>query len=189
MIAMLGLGLAASFATADTLVYTYTFDQNTNSYGALGDINNVVVNLDLGTIFAGYEGFEMSGVGWDVDLEAFSPSWLSEIGVQFNESTGLGTEWISLNPGVGTDTSGTGTFSSALVTFSSVSLPNIVLNPDNVLRMEFFESFDDSSVAPDGQWLAGSTLELQFEAQAVPEPATMAILGLGAAALLRRRRK
>lgn len=40
-----------------------------------------------------------------------------------------------------------------------------------------------------GSWFASRAMVGSWEYEAVPEPATMAILGLGAAALLRRRRK
>jgi hypothetical protein len=47
-----------------------------------------------------------------------------------------------------------------------------------------------SITATDGQsQIEGNTSVDNFRAEAVPEPATIAVLGLGAAALLRRRRK
>jgi PEP-CTERM motif len=65
-------------------------------------------------------------------------------------------------------------------------LPIIFDNDDNI-RFEFWEGFDDLPNAVDGVWNSG-TITLQFEATAVPEPATMAVLGLGALAAMRRRR-
>ena len=46
-----------------------------------------------------------------------------------------------------------------------------------------------ASTGPSGYSYAAATLDLEIKAAPVPEPASMTVLGLGAAALLRRRRK
>ena len=187
-LAFLGFALVSSFASATTLVHTYTFGANTDSFDDYGAPGNVVINLNLGAIFPGYSNFSMSGVGWNVTITAEGASWLSEATVEFNNSTADSLDAVGLAPS-GTNTPGTATYSNPIVAFSSVPLNNIALNNDNILRMEFFEQFDDVPGVRDGFWHQGSRLDIQVEATAVPEPATMAVLGLGAAALLRRRRK
>ncbi len=189
-IALLGLAMVSSVASATTLVHTHTFAADVDSYDGYGTAGNVIVTLDMGAIFPGYDTFAMSGVGWDVTITAEGASWMSEAAVEFNNSTADSPDAIWLRPGAGSNTPGTGTFSSGgIIQFSSIPLNNISLNGDNVLRMEFFETYNDVSGVRDGFWHAGGTLDLQFEANPVPEPASMAVLGLGAAALLRRRRK
>lgn len=188
--AIAGLALVSSFACASTLVHNYTFASDINSFDGYGATGNTIVTLNLGSLFPGYNGFAMSGVGWDVTITAEGASWLSEAAVEFNNSTADSPDAIWLRPGAGNNAAGTMTFNSGgIIAFSSIPLNNIALNNDNVLRMEFFESYDDVTGTRDGFWHRGGTLNLQFEANPVPEPASIAALGLGAAALLRRRRR
>lgn len=189
-LALLCLGLAASFASAETLVVNVPFAGDIDSFDDYGATGNQVFLLDMGSIAPGYTNFAMSGVGWDVTITAEGASWLSEATVAFNNSTNDSPDEVWLSPGAGNYTPGTMSFSSGgIIQFSSIPLNNMALNGDNILRLEFFESYDDVPGTRDGFWHQGGTLDLQFEATAVPEPASMAVLSLGAAALLRRRRK
>lgn len=150
------------------------------SYGALGDPSNVVILFDLGT---GGVDATVTGVGWDVGIEAFSPSWQSEATIGFLDST----EGLQLSPGAGTDTPGVGAFASAgIVDFSDLGLLDI-LAPGGIMTLELFETFDDSSVAPDGMWLTPSAITFEFTA--VPEPGILSMFGLALCGLARRRRK
>jgi hypothetical protein len=54
--------------------------------------------------------------------------------------------------------------------------------------MEFFESFNDFLNDWDGRWESGA-LTIRVENQSVPEPGTLALLGLGLAGLGLSRRK
>jgi hypothetical protein len=189
-IAICGFALATSIASATTLVHTFNFATDIDSFDGYGAASNVVVTLDMNAIFPGYSGFSMSGVGWDVTITSEGESWRSEAAVEFNNSTADSPDAIWLTPGSADSSPGTGTYSSGgIISFSSVPLNDIALNADNVLRMEFFETYDDVTGTRDGFWHAGGAMDLQFEATPVPEPASMAALTLGAAALLRRRRR
>ena len=175
---------ASAFAAADT--FTTTVDVTGLQSDAIrGNVANWVNLLDLGALHAGYESFVITGLGWDVTLTANDPSWASEMTFAFEETTqAVG---VFLTPGVGVDEPGTGTYSSGGV-LDLVGLGlDFALQTDNIVRLEFFESFDDTSVPIDGVVDQG-LLTIQYEAQPVPEPATLAALGVGAAALLRRRK-
>ena len=169
---------AAAFSSAD--FYTYTFGADVLSFDDEGSALNVTDSINLGA------GAVVTGIGWDLDLEAFTPSWLSELTVSFADGANLPGLYFS--PGFGDDNPGAASYSSGgIIDLTDNSIPDINLST-GILNMEFFEDFDDATVAPDGRWLAGSTLTFEYTPAPVPEPASMAVLGLGVAALARRRR-
>jgi hypothetical protein len=169
---------AAAFSSAD--FYTYTFATDVNSVDDEGSALNVTDSINLGA------GAVVTGIGWDLNLEAFAPSWLSELYVSFADDTNL--PGLYLSPGFGDDAPGAGSYNSGgVIDLTDNTIPDITLST-GILNMEFFEGFDDAPVTVDGRWLAGSTLTFEYTPAPVPEPASMAALGLGVAALARRRR-
>lgn len=184
------LGVAA-ISSADVLQAQLQINSDLNSMDGYGDADNIVFAFDLNSVFSGfgnYSNFVLTKIGWDVTLTAEGASWLSELAVEFADST-TNNDWIWLRPGAGSanNHNGTQSFSSGgLVTLTGTQ--PVVLNADNILRMEFFESFNDYANQRDGYWHAGSTIDMEFTADLVPEPASMAVLGLGALALIRRRK-
>lgn len=184
----LALAVAASAAVggaANAVGLQYNFDvTGITSYGALGGANNTVIVLDLAAALGLGSGTSvtMNGIGWDVTIEAFTPSWQSEIGVYFDDNINPDGTGLFLRPGAGANLTGVGSFSSPVLKLSDVSIADIVL-PDGMLRMEFYESFDDGSIAPDGQWLSGF-----LTIQATPAPGALALLGLAGLVGSRRRR-
>lgn len=118
------------------------------SWDAIDDTDNIVMSLNIGA------GNELTGVAFDVQIETIAPSWLSEAAVLFSDSTGSADpNGINLTPGVGNDAPGTMDFSSGgVIDFATNMLPNIVAGADGILRLEFFETFDDTADAIDGFW-------------------------------------
>ena len=115
---------------------------------------------------------EVTGVAYTVALEAYAPSWLSELQVVFTDSAV--TTGVIVNPGSGVDNAGAASFSD-----SGSLVPdglNFFVGADGLLRVEFAEEFDDPEVAIDGKWVSGS---VSFEVSAVPEPATYGLMALG----------
>lgn len=143
-----------------------------DSVGEIGDPDNTVLTYDIGA------NSLITGISYNINVTAYSPSWLDELGLAFTNSKG--TDGVVFNPGAGLITSGTRTFSDS-VDLTEYGLAFNV-GADGILRLEFYEDYDDLFVYPDGRWNFGTiTFEYTPEAvNAVPEPATALLLGGGA---------
>ncbi|MCX7555928.1 hypothetical protein OS187_03690 [Xanthomonadaceae bacterium JHOS43] len=101
-------------------------------------------------------GNELTGIGWEVTIETFAGSWLSESGVLFVPSFG-DTSGLFLRPGGGVNSTGTDTFSSeGLLMLADVSLPNVPANAAGELYMQMWESYVDGG-NPDSEWSDSAT--------------------------------
>jgi len=154
------------------------------SWDPYQDPDNVVVQFDLAAALGYPSGtyLEMTGIGWDVDLETYGSSWLSEMIVYFDDNIAPDGSGLFLTPAAGDGFAGSGTYASGgILDLTDNGIPDIPL-PDGMLRMEFYEGYDDYVDAADALWVGG-----YLNIQAVPEPASLALLGLGVCSLLRRR--
>ena len=147
------------------------------------------INETLAAGLTGGVDTVVTGIGWDVNLDAFDPSWLSEATISFVDGG------VTLAPGTGDDAPGLG------VNYNSGGIVDLTAIPDGyggyldlsftapggVLNLEFFESFDDAATSPDGMWLAGSALTIEHSP--VPEPAAFGMMAVLALGLLAFRRK
>ncbi|MCV2354352.1 PEP-CTERM sorting domain-containing protein [Paucibacter sp. B2R-40] len=135
------------------------------SQGGFGDPDTTVLTFNVGA------NVQITGLSWDVDLEAYDPSWLSEIRVTL--SNNAVTTGVHFRPGVGNNAAGVGHFSG---TSDYVALGlDFAVDGDGILRLEFNESFNDD-LQPDGKWVAG---HLTVLTNAVPEPSTYGLMALG----------
>ncbi len=152
------------------------------SWNAVGDAANVVLSYNIGA------GSTISSVGWNVTIEAYAPSWRQDIGLQLSDSA-VNFNAVWLNPGAGVSSAGIGTYVSAPVDLGAIGLAFPVL-ADGVLRLEFFESYDDGVAFQDGVWHSGSVTigyttttgaagSLTLNIGAVPEPGTYGLMALG----------
>ena len=142
---------------------------------------NEVLTFDIGA------NAHVTGLGWDVVLFADAPSWLSEMAALFGPSDG--TYSLVLTPGAGVDNPGTQAFSSGgIINLVDLGLDFFVF-ADGILRVEFAETFVDFPGDWDGIWESG-TLSVQYAGMeaSVPEPGTLALLGLGLIGIGLRRR-
>lgn len=133
------------FAPAGDVVFTV---QNIPSYGIAGNANNARFVIE-----AGQGEYQWRGIGWDVTLEAFAPSFLSEMTILILNANGDGYRFRAsgeLRAGVGRYTS-----DGIQDLEGQYRLPRLRL-PDGRLYLEFAETLDNPFVAPDGVWRSGT---------------------------------
>ncbi|WP_323144949.1 VPLPA-CTERM sorting domain-containing protein [Massilia phyllosphaerae] len=151
---------------------------NVQSNALFTDPANTVLTFDVGANSA------ITGFSFAVNLSAYAPSWLSELGLAVSDSS-LGTGF-TVSPASGNDLSGTASYAAS---YDLVALGvDFNVGADGILRLEFYEDVDDLT-GPDGQWNFG-TLTFNVEAAGgpdqpgeVPEPASLLLLGAGLGAL------
>ncbi|MBL8888079.1 MAG: PEP-CTERM sorting domain-containing protein [Phycisphaerales bacterium] len=170
-------GLAVAASAANAAIFNVTLN-NVDSNDPYGSPLNVVQ-----TINTAIANGQVVSIGWDVTLYADAPSWLSELTVAFEDSSQAAG--VFLAPGNGDDFSGTGSYSSGgLIDLVGLGL-DFSLGADGLLRLEFFEGFDDFPSDWDGIWISGT---LSIEVLDVPAPSAFALLGIAGFAAGRRRR-
>jgi len=165
--AVMALGAAGAQATPVAIDVS-----GAQSMDLPGDAGNTVWFVDVGAHAA------LNALSWSVTLEAFSPSVLSEMQLSFGASSGL--EQITFAPGDGDFLSGTGRYTGML----DLRGLGVSAGADGLLRLEFSEAFKD--LAPgvaDGRWLGGTLSFDVTTASAVPEPASLALVLAGLAAM------
>lgn len=145
---------------------------NAASYGEFGQDGNTVLTYDIGA------NSYITGISYDLNVTAYNPSWLMELGLAITNSKT--TEGIFFNPGITDWFPGTAVYSGS-ADLEALDLAFYVGN-DGILRLEFYEDYDDMFLSPDGRWNFG-TITIDYTPQAaadVPEPATALLLGGGA---------
>ena len=125
------------------------------SWDLLGDPDNDVRLVDLAAWMGLPSGTPLTliGLGWDVHLSTVGTSWLSEIRAQFTDPDGSGgpDENITLSAGAKSSEPGTLEASSdGIVVFADSGIAPLVLST-GVMRLEFFERFDDVADEIDGR--------------------------------------
>ncbi len=126
--------------------------------------------------------FQITGISWDLSMEAFGSSWLSEASIRLFNSDETGS--FIFAPGIGYDFTGQEKFAGSI---DLVALgEDFTTNIDNLLNIEFFESFDDDPGGIDAFYESGSFLTIHVKK--VPTPGSLAALGLGGLVATRRRR-
>ncbi len=176
----LALGMGTTAASAALINLTLT---NIPSIDGLGDPDNFVASIDLtgGLGLPAGSSVDIDGIGWDVTIDATSPSWLSEARIDVRDGTG--TSYDTIIPGDGINSPGIQNFNTGGV--QDVTPFTLA---DGVLVLEFFESFVDFPDATEATWNGTLTFRTPEDAT-VPAPATLMLLAAGIGGLLVRRRR
>jgi hypothetical protein len=176
MKSVIGAGVVACALTAaasaqESLVVDVS---GIESFNTLGSVENTVLTFEL------LPNATVVGLEWDVVLQANGGSWLNEMSIAFGSTA---EDFVFFAPS-GTNSPG-GNLPEA--NSGSANLVDLGLAfdvaGDGILRMEFYESFYDTGVVPNGVWVSG-TITVQY----VPAPAGLALLGAAGLAGNRRRR-
>lgn len=178
-----GLACAASAQTA-----VLNLPVNTPTWDAAGSVNNVVLTFDVANLmgFASGTPITLQTISYDVNIETLGESWLREARMLFRNSANAplfnfaptGTGPTAQVPSVGIEN-----FFGGPLTLTGALPPAALQLPDGILKIEFFESFDDVADEIDAYYRSGS---VTFTG--IPTPGAAALLGLGALAAGRRRR-
>jgi len=132
-----------------------------------------------------FEGAQITGIGWDVDLTSIGASWGSEAVMRFN-----GRSDIDIAVGIG-DTfpvTNANYSSFGVIDLTDAGFPNILIGADGNLEIEFFESFVDNEGTGDAFFEEGSILIIQGF-PIIPSPGVLAMFGLSGLAVSRRNRR
>jgi hypothetical protein len=142
------------------------------SIDLLGDPQNEVRLIPIGA------NAVVTGVGWDVIINSIPNSWNCEAVVRMSDSAQVYS--IDLTPGSLVCAPGSAQYSSPIVDFTDIALANIQLGADGLLRLEFFETFNDFADAVDATWDPPSTLTFAYvgEGQSVLEVPALGRIGL-----------
>lgn len=172
---LLGISLlisASAFSATINLDLT-----NLDSAGFYGDDGNAVVLVDLGA------NSRLTGISYSVNLTAFDPSWLADMWVSFEPADFAASGYYYFNPGFEIMGPGTASYSGS-IDLADV-IPEFRVGSDGLLRLEFYESFNDLP-GVEGIWnFANFILEIEPGPSPVPEPASTLLLGAGLAAMRR----
>jgi subtilisin family serine protease len=112
-------------------------------FGGLGTPANSSVTLDIGV------GNAVTGFGFEVTVEAFDPSWLSEsrMAILSNAGDPIGSG-ASIQPDA---TGGPGVANASSGGIVALGAP-VAANASGEIYIEWFESFTDAEVSPNSAW-------------------------------------
>ena len=169
--AFAAVAVAGSASAQSSLVVDVT---GIESFNSLGSPENTILTFEL------LPNATVVGLEWDVVIQANGGSWLDEMTIAFGSTA---EDFLFFAPSSTSNNGGNLPEANS----GSANLVDLGLAfdvaADGILRMEFFESFYDAGVVPNGVWVSG-TVTVNY----VPAPGAVALLGLAGLAGSRRRR-
>ena len=140
-----GCGLCANAGDVQTGGMPYEFEVpiHLGCWDHLGSAHNEVIAVDLADYFGVPKSFrfEITGIGWDLTVETYGASWLSEATLRISDSPRT-SPFVDLSPALGDDYPGAGVYSSVVVDLTEGGLEDIRIG-DGLIRIEGYDTFDD----------------------------------------------
>lgn len=184
MISVAVLGLLSTTVRADFVDIDITGWSTFGGYDLPGGINSgTTVNIGAASTVTSVEYF-------DVTFETLNGSWGSELTLSVNDDDGFGAylDWrpdVTNAPGIFGPLSGT--FGTPPGVDGPFGLGTLSVTNSGSLWITAYESFDDGGVDVQDALITGGTIRINFVP--IPEPSSMACLGIAAIALIARRRR
>ena len=139
-----------SFVPSGSVPCLSAAGKTSNGVFASGDANNSVVQLNIGA------GNSLTGVAVDASVTANDPSWLAEAQITFSSSDTKDPNAITFTASQTEDPGTEEVTTEGVIMFADVPLGDIPVGADGILRIEWHEDFDDTSVDPDANWAAAA---------------------------------
>ena len=142
------ISAVVSPAGADRGIQTCVDMTGINSWDALDDADNVFVDVNVSS------SLKVVGVAWDVGIASIGDSWLADASIFVSNADGTADpNAVILAPGFQIEAPGDQEFSSGgVVLFADEGLPEVEPNGDGIIRLQFYEGFDDLPDAIDSEW-------------------------------------
>lgn len=125
-----------------------------NGYADSGDANNSTATINVGA------GATLIAIGGTGSITAHGSSWLTEATVKFR--TGTADTDLYFTPLYTQPSSGTASYNFDPPTDLIPLGFQRTVDGSGILRLEFFESTDDSGPNPDATWQSGSTIVFKY---------------------------
>ncbi len=196
------IGAAAPSAHAGAQLELQLFDVQSVDFA--GDPDNFVAQVDAASALGLSAGTPLTvvSVGWEMNIEAFAPSWRSDLIALFTDSTQTITDAFAVRPAAAFNSPGISDHSSGgQILLADVGLPDLNLF-DGEFVVEFYEFFADALDENEGFWNGSITLGFEEDAprdglvqlgdvdqgEPIPLPSAAA-MGISALALIAARRR